>query len=102
MALDLTVFATDATNIIADMPASLVFGAVTVSVCKSEQSKSHDLELAGYNVDTDLEVMGVVADFTAGVPGPGQEVTVDGTVYKVERKQISPCDKVVNLFLMES
>lgn len=101
MPLDTTVFETDTANVCLDMPATLVYASVSVIGCKGEQVSSHDLELAGYNAEADLEWMGVVSDFTGGVPGPGQEVTVDSVAYKVERVQTSPCGKAVNLFLAE-
>ena len=85
MALDLDVFEADLTAIIADMPAVLVFGAVTANVTRSGGTESHDVQLAGFIEDYDEEFMGKIADFSP-LPIAGDQVTIDGTAVKVVRQ----------------
>jgi len=100
--IDTTIFDTDLENMIADLPATLVWSGQTVSGMASEVSTSHDISIPGYTQDIGLRWQGRVGDFTSSTTPPvGDTVTVDSVSYRVSAKQITPDGTGVDLTLVD-
>jgi hypothetical protein len=90
---------TDLKAVIADLPATLVFRAVTLSVAATEISKSEAAELPGILRTANAQVVGVVSEFTGGVPDVGDKLQLGGVWKRVIAKQESPDAVSVTLTL---
>ena len=102
MALDLAVFDRDLVKVIADIPATMVWGSQSVSVMKSERTKEHDKQMEGYRVDYTLEVQGRVDSLTSGtLPNPGVKVAIDDTTYRISQTMTSLDGKMFTIQLTD-
>lgn len=99
MPIDETVFVRDMRGIIADQSIDCSFGAVSFTATKSETRRTNDVQAEGILNEADLEIMAVVADFTAGVPDIQEIITVDGTKYHVTERTVESFGVTVHFAL---
>jgi len=100
MAIDLTVFATDLTNVIADMPADLTWGQQTISGMHSELRQSDQVEAPGFLRDASLTFQAKVTSFSGStLPNPGDKVTLGGVEYRIVSAMKSPDAVMAELVL---
>ena len=92
--------ADDLGEMIADLPATMIYGGREYTVTASEVTGSKRIEIEGMEDAHDLEVVAEVGDFTAGPhPKPNAVCKVDDVGYKILRVQESPDGLAYTLYM---
>ena len=86
----------DLAEIVADLPASLVYKGATVTGTMSALSDSFDLGLPGTEREATHEWTGAYEDF-ADVPDTNSVVEIDGDTWRVVSRQIDPAEVAITL-----
>ena len=90
----------DLTAVIAHLPATLVWGAQTITVILGDVDKAIELEMGGPMPDVSSVVQARVSTFSGSTTPPiNTLLTVDGATYRVLRRSLSPDGIMVTLFL---
>jgi hypothetical protein len=88
MPLDTTALDRDLAEITADLPVTITVGGVSYSVSAADESMAHDLELAGYADDFDVEF--TVRVSVLAMPAIGTKLNYNARTYRVQKTMPSP------------
>jgi len=100
MVISTTLLQADLDFAIADLPCTLVWGSQTITATRSEVRHADDVQDDGIFVNSDLELVASVDDFSGStLPGTRVAVTVDSVGYWIEEKVVSQDGLAVTLRL---
>ncbi len=99
MALDLTEFDDDLSEMITDLPVTFTFSGTDYTGMRSAIDRQKELEIGGYVVGLDLVIVYRTASFTGTQPDINDSITIGGVVYRVMTKLSDTFGKGVKLGL---
>ena len=97
MAIDKTVFSSDLTNVINEIPYDFTLDGQTVNCMTGPLDLDEELVIEGVYQNRDQQVMINTDDWNGDLPGVGDKPTVDGTEFRIERTSLSTCKKQLTM-----